>query len=52
MRYAFVTVSIIAVWAASIALALWTTVNTLFLVTLALVMTVVLFFIGFGKRQK
>lgn len=51
MRYAFVTLSILVIWIAVITLALWTTVSTIFLILLALIMTVVLFFIGFGRRQ-
>lgn len=51
MRYAFVFSSILAIWLALILLALQTDVDALFLACVVLVMTVVLFLIGFKRGR-
>ena len=51
MRYAFVFVSIVAIWLALILLALNTKVNGLFLASIVLVLTVTLFLIGFKRGR-
>jgi hypothetical protein len=51
MRYAFVFSSIVAIWVATLLLAGQTKVDALFLAMLALVMTVVLFLIGFQRGR-
>jgi len=51
MRYAFVFLSIVAIWVALILLALETKINGLFLAVIVLAMTVVLFLIGFHRGR-
>ena len=51
MRYAFVFLAIVAMWVALLLLALKTTVDTLFLATVVMVLTVVLFLIGFQRGR-
>jgi hypothetical protein len=51
MRYAFVFISIVAIWAATILLALQTDIDGLFLACLVLMMTVVLFLVGFQRGR-
>jgi hypothetical protein len=50
MKYAFVFLSIIAVWVAVIFLASISQLNGMFLVIMALFMSMALYFIGFRKR--
>lgn len=51
MRYAFVFLAIVAMWVALLLLALKTTVDTPFLATVVMVLTVVLFLIGFQRGR-
>lgn len=51
MKYAFVIVAILAVWLGTILLAVCSPEIGLFLPVFAIVMTVVLFLIGFGKKK-
>ena len=51
MRYAFVFLAIVAMWVALLLFALKTSVDTLFLVAIVLVLTVVLFLIGFRRGR-
>lgn len=51
MRYAFVFLSIFAMWVALILLALETNINGLFLALIVLIMTIVLFIIGFNRGR-
>lgn len=51
MRYAFVFLSILAMWVALILLALETKIGGLFLAAIVLSMTVVLFLIGFQRSR-
>lgn len=51
MRYAFVFVSIVAMWLALIMLALASPGYVLFVTTVVIIMTVVLFLIGFQRGR-
>ena len=51
MKYAFVIVAILAVWLGTILLAVCSPEIGLFLPVFAIVMTAVLFLIGFGKKK-
>jgi hypothetical protein len=51
MRYAFVFLSILAIWIAGILLALETKIEGMFLAGIILVMTVALFLIGFRRGR-
>lgn len=51
MRYAFVFLSILAMWVALIMLALETKINGLFLAFIVLAMTISLFVIGFNRGR-
>ncbi len=51
MKYAFVFASIVAMWLAMVLLALKTDVGTVFLAAVVLVLTVVLFLIGFKRGR-
>jgi hypothetical protein len=50
MKYAFVFLSIVAVWFAAVMLAYVSELNGMFLAITALVMTMALYYIGFKKR--
>ena len=50
MKYAFVTVAILAVWVGVNLLALRTATTGIFLPIFAIVLTLILFMIGFGKK--
>jgi len=51
MRYAFVFLSILGMWIALLLLALETKINGLFLACIVLLMTVILFLIGFQRGR-
>lgn len=51
MKYAFVVVAILAVWVGTILLAVCNPGIGMFLPIFAMVMTVILFLIGFGKKK-
>lgn len=51
MKYAFVVVAILAVWVGTIFLAVCNPGIGMFLPIFAMVMTVILFLIGFGKKK-
>jgi len=51
MKYAFVVVAILAVWVGTILLAVCNPSIGMFLPIFAMVMTVILFLIGFGKKK-
>jgi hypothetical protein len=51
MRYAFVFLSILAIWVALLLLAGETKINGLFLAVVVLFMTVILFLIGFQRGR-
>lgn len=51
MKYAFVFVSVVAIWLAMVLLAIKTDVNTIFLQTVILALTVVLFLVGFRRGR-
>jgi hypothetical protein len=51
MRYAFVFVSILAIWFAMLLLASKTDIDGLYLAVLVIVMTVILFLIGFQRGR-
>lgn len=51
MKYAFVIVVVLAVWVGTILLAVCRPEIGIFLPVFAIVMTVILFLIGFGKRK-
>lgn len=51
MRYAFVSLSILAIWIAIVLLVVFLDINTLMLPLVALVMTITLFEIGFGGKK-
>lgn len=51
MRYAFVSLSIIAIWAAVILMVTFLNQDGIMLPVVALVMTVILFEIGFGGKK-
>lgn len=51
MKYAFVTLAILAIWIGVILLAIFNAGVGMFLPIFAMVMTMILFVIGFGKKQ-
>ena len=51
MKYMFVTIAIFAVWVGVILLAITNPSTGIFLPIFAMVMTVILFLIGFGKKK-
>lgn len=51
MKYAFVILAILAIWLGTILLAIFINGVGVFLPIFAIVMTVILFVIGFGKKQ-
>jgi hypothetical protein len=51
MRYAFVTLSIIAIWIAIIMIVIFLDQQGIMLPLIALIMTVILFEIGFGGKK-
>lgn len=51
MKYAFMTLAILAVWLGVVLLAVFNGGVGIFLPIFAIVMTVLLFIIGFGKKQ-
>lgn len=51
MIYAFVTLSILSIWIAIILIAVFLDYSSILLPLLALIMTVVLFVIGFGSKK-
>jgi hypothetical protein len=51
MKYAFVTISILAIWIATIMVVYFLGTNTIFLPLTALAMSVILFIIGFGGKK-
>ena len=51
MRYAFVSLSILAIWIAIVLLVVFLDLNTLMLPLVALIMTITLFEIGFGGKK-
>lgn len=50
MKYAFVTIAILSVWLGIILLAVFNPTIGIFLPIFAIILTVVLFVIGFGKK--
>ncbi|MFA5602933.1 MAG: hypothetical protein WDA21_04340 [Bacilli bacterium] len=51
MKYAFVSVSIIAIWIAVILMVIFLNQRSIMLPLVALTMTVILFTIGFGGKK-
>jgi hypothetical protein len=51
MKYAFVTISIIAIWIAVILMVIFLKQKDIMLPLVALIMTVILFAIGFGGKK-
>lgn len=51
MKYAFVSISIIAIWIAIIIITTTLNQNNILLPLIALSMTVILFIIGFGEKK-
>lgn len=51
MKYAFMTLAVLAVWLGIILLAVFNPGVGIFLPIFAVALTVILFFIGFGKKQ-
>ena len=51
MRYAFVSLSVLAIWIAIVLLVVFLKLETLMLPLVALVMTIILFEIGFGGNK-
>ena len=51
MRYLFVTLSIIAIWIAVVLMIIFLDQNGIVLPFIALIMTVILFIIGFGGKK-
>ncbi len=51
MKYLFVTLSILALWIAIIAITIYMNYQELFLPIASLVTTIILFEIGFGERK-
>lgn len=51
MKYAFMTLAILAVWLGMILLAIFNPHIGIFLPIMAIILTLVLFVIGFGKKQ-
>ncbi|MDR2064021.1 MAG: hypothetical protein LBQ02_04550 [Candidatus Nomurabacteria bacterium] len=51
MKYAFVTISIIAVWVATVMVVCFLDYQGVFLPIVALVMTVALFIMGFASKK-
>ena len=51
MKYAFVILAILAIWLGTVLLAIFSNGVGIFLPIFAIVMTVILFVIGFGKKQ-
>jgi hypothetical protein len=51
MKYAFVTISIIAIWIATIIVVYFLEYQGIFLPIIALIMTVILFIIGFAGKK-
>lgn len=51
MKYAFVSVSVVAIWLATILMVYFLDYEGIFLPLLALAMTVVLFVIGFVRKK-
>lgn len=51
MRYAFVSLSIIAIWIAVVMMVIFLNYEGIVLPIIALVMTVILFAIGFGGKK-
>jgi hypothetical protein len=51
MKYAFVVLAILAIWLGTILLAIFSSGVGVFLPIFSMVMTVILFIIGFGKKQ-
>ncbi len=51
MKYVFVTLSIIAIWCSIIAIVLNLNYDGVFLPVVGVIMTVLLFEIGFGERK-
>jgi hypothetical protein len=51
MKYAFVTLSIVAVWVATITVVYFLDSKSVFLPLVALAMTVALFLIGFVRKK-
>ena len=51
MRYAFVSLSVLAIWVAIVLLVVFLKLETLMLPLVALIMTIILFEIGFGGKK-
>ncbi len=51
MKYAFVVLAVFAIWLSTILLAVFNPTVGIFLPIFAMVLTVILFVIGFGKKQ-
>lgn len=51
MKYAFVILAILAIWLGTILLAIFNSAVGMFLPIFAIILTVILFVIGFGKKQ-
>lgn len=51
MRYAFVSLSILAIWVAIILLVIFLHLDSLMLPLVALIMTIILFEIGFSEKK-
>ncbi len=51
MKYAFVSISIIAIWVAIILIVLALEQEGIMLPLVALFMTIILFYIGFGEKK-
>lgn len=51
MKYAFVTLAILAIWLGVVLLAVFNPGVGIFLPVFAMILTLVLFIIGFGKKQ-
>lgn len=51
MRYAFVSLSVLAIWIAIVLLVVFLKLETLMLPLVALIMTIILFEIGFGGKK-
>ncbi len=51
MKYAFVILAILAIWLGTILLTIFNSAVGMFLPIFAIILTVILFVIGFGKKQ-
>lgn len=51
MKYAFVTIGILAIWISIISIVIFLDYNEILLPLIGLFMTVIMFFIGFGGNK-